>query len=106
MKDRKKEEVIAVASNRKAFHSYHITDTYEAGLSLTGAEVKSLRAREVSMEQSFARLDGGQAYIHNLHIQPYRFDHNPAAHAPDRARRLLLNRAELKKLSGLTAPSP
>lgn len=100
MAQKEKQGVITVATNRKAFHNYHITDTYEAGIVLTGAEVKSMRDKQVSMEQSFARLDGGQAFLHNLNIKPYRYDHNLAVYEPARTRKLLLNRTELKKLLG------
>ena len=100
MAQKEKQGVITVATNRKAFHNYHITDTYEAGIVLTGAEVKSMRDKQVSMEQSFARLDGGQAFLHNLNIKPYRYDHNLAVYEHARTRKLLLNRTELKKLLG------
>ncbi|HOX23903.1 MAG TPA: SsrA-binding protein SmpB [Elusimicrobiales bacterium] len=103
MSKTEKQEIVHVASNRKALHDYHITDTYEAGLCLTGPEVKSLRERQVSMEQSFARLNGGEAFILNLNIKPYRFDHVTTTLEPARTRKLLLKASELKKLIGRVA---
>ncbi|NLO92618.1 MAG: SsrA-binding protein SmpB [Elusimicrobia bacterium] len=100
MAQQEKQEIIHVASNRKALHNYHITDSYEAGLCLSGPEVKSLREKQVSMEQSFARLNGGEAFLHNLSINPYKFDHSGALYEPARTRKLLLKSAELKKLIG------
>jgi len=100
MAPKEKQALVQVATNRKALHNYHITDTFEAGVCLTGAEVKSMRDRQVSMEQSFARLDGEEAFLHNLNIKPYKFDHSLSVYDPARTRKLLLSRAELKKLVG------
>ena len=87
-----------VARNRKARHEYEILDTYEAGLALTGPEVKSLRAGGVSFQDSFARVERGEVWLHNLHISPYeqanRFNVDPV-----RPRRLLLNRQEIRQLA-------
>jgi SsrA-binding protein len=86
-----------VARNRKARHEYEILDTYEAGMELKGPEVKSLRAGNVAFQDAFARVDGGQVWLHSLHISPYeqanRFNEDPA-----RTRRLLLNRSEIRQL--------
>ena len=86
-----------VARNRKARHEYEILDTYEAGMALKGPEVKSLRAGNVSFQDAFARVDGGEVWLHNLHISPYeqanRFNEDPI-----RTRRLLLNRSEIRLL--------
>ena len=86
-----------VARNRKARHEYEILDTYEAGMELKGPEVKSLRAGNVSFQDAFARVDGGQVWLHSLHISPYeqanRFNVDPV-----RTRRLLLNRSEIRQL--------
>lgn len=87
-----------VARNRKARHQYEVLDTYEAGMALKGPEVKSLRAGGVSFQDSFARVDGGEVWLHSLHISPYeqanRFNVDPV-----RPRRLLLNRNEIRQLA-------
>jgi SsrA-binding protein len=87
-----------VARNRKARHEYEILDTFEAGMELKGPEVKSLRAGNVSFQDAFARVDGGEVWLHNLHISPYeqanRFNEDPV-----RVRRLLLNRREIRQLA-------
>ncbi|MBI4549674.1 MAG: SsrA-binding protein SmpB [Candidatus Omnitrophica bacterium] len=87
-----------VATNRKARFDYHILDKYEAGISLLGAEVKSIREGGVSLQDSFVRFDAGQAFVYNMHIKAYAFSRWTAE--PTRPRRLLLNRPEIDKLSG------
>lgn len=87
-----------VARNRKARHEYEILDTVEAGLVLKGPEVKSLRAGGVSFQDAFARVDGGEVWLHNLHISPYE-QANRANDDPVRPRRLLLNRQEIRQLA-------
>ncbi len=94
----KKQAVLVVCSNRKAYHDYFIEDDYEAGLCLLGAEVKSVRQKEISLEGSFVRIENGQAYVYNMHIKPYRFN-SLTELDPTRARRLLLHKKELRKLS-------
>ena len=86
-----------VARNRKARHEYEILETYEAGMELRGPEVKSLRAGGVSFQDAFARVDGGQAWLHSLHISPYA-QANRSNVDPVRPRRLLLNRQEIRQL--------
>ena len=86
--------------NRKARHEYHILETWEAGLVLTGTEVKSLRDGRANLQDAFARVDHrGEVWLHNLHISPYeqgnRFNHDPL-----RPRKLLLNSREIRKLIG------
>ncbi len=88
-----------VARNRKAHHEYHILETFEAGLVLLGSEVKSLREGNASLSDAFARVEGGEAWLHNLHIGPYR-PAGPDAHQFKRRRKLLLHRRELKRLIG------
>jgi SsrA-binding protein len=90
-----------VATNRRARHDYHIEETYEAGLVLTGAEVKSLRAGRASLGEAYARVDGGEAWVENLHISPYP---NAARKHDDprRSRKLLLHRREIDRLIGRT----
>ncbi|OEF99705.1 SsrA-binding protein [Vulcanibacillus modesticaldus] len=90
-----------VAQNRKATHDYYIEDTYEAGIVLTGTEIKSIRAGKANLKDSFARISNGEAFIHNMHISP--FEHgNRFNHEPTRTRKLLLHKDEINKLIGLT----
>lgn len=91
-----------VNTNRKAFHNYHISDTYEAGLELLGSEVKSLREKEVSIEQAFIKIENSQGYIYNMYVKPYKFNTHGEID-PVRPRRLLLNRQEINKLGGASA---
>ncbi|MGA3525887.1 SsrA-binding protein SmpB [Melissospora conviva] len=88
-----------VASNRKARHDYAILDTYEAGVVLTGTEVKSLRAGRANMVDAFAQERDGEIYLHNLHIPEYT-QGTWTNHEPRRTRKLLLNRVEINKLLG------
>lgn len=90
-----------VASNRKARHEFEILDTMEAGLVLKGPEVKSVRDGKVSLAGAFARVDGGEVWLHDMHITPY----DPASRwnaDPTRPRKLLLNSAEIRRLIGAT----
>ncbi|WP_311517380.1 SsrA-binding protein SmpB [uncultured Megasphaera sp.] len=88
-----------IAENRKARHDYFIHDTYEAGIALTGTEVKSLRRGRVNVKDSFCRLEGGEVWLEAMHISPYeqgnRFNHEPL-----RTRKLLLHKYEILKLIG------
>ena len=90
-----------ITDNRKARHDYFIHDTYEAGLALTGTEVKSLRRGKVNLKDSFCRIAKGEAYIVGMHISPYeqgnRFNVDPV-----RTRKLLLHKEEIRKLIGAT----
>lgn len=88
-----------VASNRKARHDYHIEDVYEAGIVLTGTEVKSLRAGRASLIDGFASVEGGEAWLENVHIPEYT-EGTWTNHSTRRRRKLLLNRVEIDKLSG------
>ena len=92
-----KESVLIVCSNRKAYHDYFIEDTYEAGLELLGAEVKSIRQKELSLEGSFVRVENGEAFIYQMHVKPYKFN-SLTETDPTRVRRLLLTKKELRKL--------
>jgi len=88
-----------VCRNKKAFHDYHIDGTLEAGMVLTGPEVKSLRAGKANLKDGYARIDNGEVFLHNVHISPYSFaTHNPGN--PMRVRKLLLHKREIKKLIG------
>jgi SsrA-binding protein len=93
-----------IAQNKKARHDYHILDTYEAGLVLTGTEVKSLRQGRASLVDGFAQLDGGEAWLHNVHIPEYS-QGTWTNHSARRRRKLLLHRTEIDKLVGKTQES-
>jgi SsrA-binding protein len=90
-----------VASNRKAYHDYAVEDTYEAGVVLTGTEVKALRAGRASLVDGFAEVDGGELWLHNVHIPEYS-QGNWTNHAPRRKRKLLLHRLEITKIEVAT----
>ena len=86
-----------VASNKKARHDYFIEDIYEAGLELTGTEIKSIRRGRVNLKESFARVDNGEVYVYGMNISPY--EHGNIYNVdPLRARRLLLHKNEIAKL--------
>ena len=88
-----------VARNRKARHEYQILETYDAGIVLRGPEVKSVRAGNIAFRDAFARLEGGEIWLYNLHISPY----EPATHwneDPNRARKLLLHKQEIRRMVG------
>ena len=87
-----------ISENRKARHEYFITDSWEAGIELKGTEVKSLRLGECSLDESFARIEKGEAVVYAWHINPYRFG-NQMNHDPMRTRKLLLHRRQIAKLA-------
>jgi len=87
-----------IATNRKAFRDYEVLETLESGIELKGGEVKSIRAGKINLEDSFARVDGNEIILYNAHINPY----EQASYLnvePKRPRRLLLHKAQIKKLS-------
>ena len=88
-----------VASNRKARHDYTILDTYEAGMALTGTEVKSLRAGRASLTDAFAEESNGEIFLHGMHIPEYT-QGTWTNHEPRRVRKLLLNKGEIQRLIG------
>lgn len=88
-----------VATNRKAYHDYEIEETYEAGIALQGTEVKSLRTGRANLKDSFARVAGDEVYLHNTHISPYSHG-NISNHEPRRRRKLLMHKAEIRRLNG------
>ncbi|SDU85589.1 SsrA-binding protein SmpB [Jiangella alkaliphila] len=90
-----------VAQNRKARHDYHIDDTYEAGIVLTGTEVKALRAGKASLVDGFAEVRDGEVWLRNVHIPEYDLG-TWNNHAPRRARKLLLRKDEISRLIGKT----
>ncbi len=88
-----------VANNKKARHDFFIEDTYEAGIELTGTEIKSIRQGKVNIKESYAKIDKGQLIVYGMHVSPYtqgnRFNVDPL-----RPKRLLLHKAEIRKLIG------
>jgi SsrA-binding protein len=88
-----------IASNRKARHDYTILDTYEAGLALTGTEVKALRAGRASLVDAFAQESGGEVFLHGMHIPEYAMG-TWTNHEPRRVRKLLMQRGEIDRLVG------
>ena len=91
-----------IAENRRARYDYEIGETFECGLELKGAEVKSLRAKNVSFADAFAFLDDGQLWLHNLKIERYKQQAEIEALDPSRKRRLLVNKGELEKIRKFT----
>lgn len=95
----KSDAVKTVASNRKAYHEYFIEDTFEAGVALTGTEIKSVRAGQVNLRDSYAVIKDGELWLMNVHIAAYRggsyFNHDPR-----RERKLLMHRREINRLLG------
>ena len=95
------EGIKIVATNKKARHDFFIEDTYEAGIELSGTEVKSIRAGKVNLRDSYAQVKDGEMFLHNVHISPYE-QGNIFNKDPLRSRKLLLHKAEITKLMGLT----
>jgi SsrA-binding protein len=93
-----------IAQNRKARHDYSVLDVFEAGVMLTGTEVKSLRLGRASLVDGFATIDDGEVFLHNVHIPEYE-QGSWTNHEPRRARKLLLHRAEIERLIGKTRES-
>lgn len=91
-----------IVTNSKARRDYHILETYEAGLVLHGTEVKALRAGKGQISDAFARVENNQVYLHNAHIDEYTFG-NMQNHQPKGVRKLLLHKAEIRKLFGLAS---
>ena len=90
-----------IATNRQASYRYNLLERWEAGMALQGSEVKSIRNGGVQIKDAYASLDGGEVWLHNMHIAPY----GPAArdgHEPERPRKLLLHRKEIERLIGKT----
>lgn len=94
-----KEPTKLIANNKKARHDYFIEDSYEAGISLAGTEVKSLRMGKCSIKESFVRVENGEVYIYGMHIAPYEKG-NIFNKDPLRVRKLLLHKYEINKLAG------
>lgn len=90
-----------IALNRRARHDYDIIETFEAGIVLTGTEIKSVRARRVDLKDAYAAVERGEVWLHNLHISPYEPGSRDNPHSR-RTRKLLLHRREINKLLGRT----
>jgi SsrA-binding protein len=90
-----------IAENRKAYHDFHLLETFEAGLVLLGTEVKAIREGRVNLRDSFARVEDGEVFLYNVNISPYSH-RGYAEHEPLRRRKLLLHRDEIRKLIGKT----
>ncbi|HYO99529.1 MAG TPA: SsrA-binding protein SmpB, partial [Pyrinomonadaceae bacterium] len=90
-------EVKALLTNRAAYHEYHILNTYEAGVSFKGTEVKSVRAGQIQLKESYVAVRDGEVWLFNAHISPYAYG-NRDNHEATRTRKLLLHRREIDKL--------
>lgn len=97
-----KDTVKLIANNKKAYHDYFIEETYEAGISLHGTEVKSLRMGKCSIKESFVKVDKNEVFVTNMHISPYEKG-NIFNKDPLRVRKLLLHRSEIRKIVGSIA---
>ena len=97
-----KESIKLIANNKKAYHDYFIEETYEAGISLHGTEVKSLRMGKCSIKESFVRIEKGEVFIYGMHVSPYEKG-NIFNRDPLRVKKLLLNKGEINKLVGKIA---
>ena len=86
------------ASNRKAFHDYHVLESIEAGLQLNGTEIKSIRAGRVNLRDGYARVQNGEAWLYNTHVSPYD-QGNRYNHEPMRPRKLLLHKEQIARLA-------
>jgi len=90
-----------ITTNKKAYHDYHIFETFNAGMVLQGTEIKSIRAGRVNLKDGFAKIEGGEVWLYKAHISPYDMG-NIYNHEPERKRKLLLNRQEIRKLIAKT----
>lgn len=95
----KKDSISLIADNRKARHDYHIHETYEAGIALTGTEVKSIRQGRLNLKDSFCGIENGELFLYQAHISHYE-QGNQFNHEPERTRKLLMHKAEIHKLLG------
>ncbi len=93
------DDIKVIVTNRKARHDYHFLETWEAGIVLSGTEVKSLRAGKINLTDSYAAVDGGEIYLYNVHVSRYE-QGSSFNHEPTRRRKLLLHRSEIRKLIG------
>lgn len=102
MSARPKDDARSIATNRRARHDYHVEETFEAGVSLVGSEVKTLRQGKASLQDSYAQVRDGEVFLYNAHIPPYA-QASVQNHEPTRARKLLLHRRQIHKLWVATA---
>ncbi len=93
------ENTKVVGRNRKAYHEYHIEEKYEAGIALTGTEVKSVRDSRINLREGYVRVYNGELFLHNVHISTYE-QGNRYNHEPLRIRKLLMHRREINRLYG------
>ena len=100
--DGKRDAVKVIAVNSKAYHDYLIRETVEAGLVLTGTEIKSIRAGKVNLREAYARADGGELWLHNMHVAPYEAGDRWNPQIPNRNRKLLLHRGQIRELAQQT----
>ncbi|MHB1326901.1 MAG: SsrA-binding protein SmpB [Gemmatimonadales bacterium] len=98
---KQEEERISVARNPRATHDYHILETHEAGIVLSGTEVKSLRQKKASIKEAFGVVRNGEVWLEGMHITPYE-QGNRYNHVPVRTRKLLMHRGEIERLIGAT----
>ena len=92
-------EIESIARNKRARHDYHVLETWEAGIALTGTEVKSLRGGKANLTDAYGIVKDGEVYLLNLHISPYE-QGNVFNHDPTRTRKLLLHRREIRRMIG------
>jgi SsrA-binding protein len=93
-----------ISTNKKAFHDFSILERYTAGMVLSGTEIKSIRSGRINLKDSYAQIDNGEVWLHKMHISPYE-QGNRYNHDPERTRKLLLNKQEIRKLIGITKES-
>ena len=91
-----------IAENRKAYHDYHVLETFEAGVQLLGTEVKGIREGKANLRDSYARVEKGEVWLYNVHINPYSH-RGYVDHDPKRRRKLLLHKLQIRKLIGKTS---
>jgi SsrA-binding protein len=100
-RETKDDEPLLIAENRKALYDYHVLDTFEAGVQLLGTEVKGIREGKANLRDSYARVEKGEVWLYNVHINPYSH-RGYVDHDPRRRRKLLLHKLEIRKLVGKT----
>ena len=100
-REARSDEPLLIAENRKALHDYHVLETFEAGVQLLGTEVKGIREGKANLRDSYARVEKGEVWLYNVHINPYSH-RGYVDHDPRRRRKLLLHAQEIRKLVGKT----
>ncbi len=95
------DEIKVIARNKKARHDFFVEESFEAGIILQGTEIKSIRQGKVNLKDSFAIVENGEVFLYNMHISPYK-QGNRYNHEPERKRKLLLHKNEIRKLIGYT----